>query len=203
MRILVIDSSIRENSKTRMVLNRFLAEMNNNRDIEIDTIYLNNNPYLMPLNDCLLAKRDSDCYNKRFYDDYYCFAKKLKSCDALVIAAPFYDLCFPTILKCFIEQTLVYNLTFVDDEFGVKGIINCKKLIYLSVRGGVINDYNNVDIATPYLNGYKNMLGIKEFYTLSYSCIDYPELEKKLEEDIPLFYKKCLYEYNADNWLKM
>ena len=82
----------------------------------------------------------SSCDIPQFDDEYYDFAKKLKSCDALVIAAPFYDLCFPTILKCFIEQTLVYNLTFVDDEFGVKGIINCKKLIYLSVRGGVIND---------------------------------------------------------------
>lgn len=189
MNILVIDSCIREKSKTRRILNEFINVLNKNNH-NINIIYLNNNKKLMPLNNELLAKRDNDCFNMSFDDEYYDFAKEIKKCDVVVLAAPFYDLCFPAVFKIFIEQTLVYNLTFMDSNDGIMGLTNCKKMIYLAVRGMNVNEFN-IDVATPYLKGYCNMLGIKEFYSLSYNEIEYDELENKLREDIIPFYNKC------------
>lgn len=189
MKILVIDSCIRDNSKTRIVLKSFMDVLKQKYD-DIKTIHLNNNKKLVPLNNELLSKRDNDCYNMTFDDDYYDFAKEIKKCDVVIVAAPFYDLCFPAVFKTFIEQTLVYNLTFIDCENGIKGLTNCKKIIYLAVRGMPINNYN-IDIATPYLKGYSNMLGISELYSLTYNDISYEELEIKLKNDILPFYEKC------------
>lgn len=189
MKILVIDSCIREESKTRMILNKF-TDILKQQFNDINTIYLNNNKKLVPLSDTLLEKRNNDILKMDFKDEYYDFAKAIKDCDVVIVAAPFYDLCFPAVLKTFIEQTLVYNLTFENMENGIKGLTNCKKMIYFAVRGMAINEYN-MDIATPYLKGYCNMLGIKEFYSLAYNEISYEELEVTLSKDIKKFYEKC------------
>lgn len=189
MKILIIDSCIRKNSKTRIMLNKFMDILKQHHN-DINIIYLNNNKKLVPLNDILLEKRNNDCINMDFKDEYYDFAKELKNCDIVIVAAPFYDLCFPAIFKTFIEQTLVYNLTFVDSTNGIKGLTNCKKMIYLAVRGMSTNEFN-LDIATPYLKGYCNMLGIKELYSLTYDGISYEDLEANLDNDINPFYEKC------------
>ncbi len=181
-KVLVVDSCIRKNSKTRMVLNSFLSRLSN--DYLVEKIYLNNNDSLIPLNDEILDKRNKDIINKEFNSTYYDFAKKLKECDIVIIAAPFYDLTFPSVLKIFIEQTLISNLTFVDTENGVKGIINCNKMIYITVRGMECNDYNNIDVGTQYLKGYCNMLNIQKFCSISYSAVSYDVLKEKIESDL-------------------
>ena len=53
MKILVIDSCIRANSKTRIVLNAFLDTIDKNSNT-IEKIVLNNNSKLVSLNDTLV-----------------------------------------------------------------------------------------------------------------------------------------------------
>lgn len=195
MKILVIDSCIRANSKTRMVLNAFLDTIDKNNNT-IEKIVLNNNSKLVSLNDTLLEKRNNDCLNKTFNDSYYDFAKSVKNCDCIIVAAPFYDLTFPSVMKIFIEQTLISNLTFVDTPQGVKGIVNCKKMIYIAVRGMECNDTNNIDIGSQYLRGYCNMLGIPELEKISYSGITFSELEQKIKDNQNK-YKEIFTGYSA------
>lgn len=66
-------------------------------------------------------------------------AREFAEAEAVVIAAPFWDLSFPASLKQYFEQINVLGVTFNYTEEGVPlGLCNAKQLIYVTTAGGVI-----------------------------------------------------------------
>ena len=83
--------------------------------------------------------------------------------DIIVVAAPYWDLSFPAILKAYFEQINVLGLTFEYTEDGFpRGLCKAKKLIYVTTAGGPI-------ISDEFGYGYVKALA-QNFYGISNVC---------------------------------
>ena len=99
---------------------------------------------LAPLDNTALEKRDNAIHNADFSDAMFRYARQFSDADEIVIAAPYWDLSFPSVLKCYIEAICVNGLTFRYNEKGIpEGLCKAKRLIYITTAGGYIpeNDY--------------------------------------------------------------
>ena len=71
-----------------------------------------------------------------YADQMFDFARQFANADAIVIAAPFWDLSFPAVLKTYLEQINVVGITFRYTPEGVPvGLCQAKKLYYVTTAG--------------------------------------------------------------------
>ena len=71
-------------------------------------------------------------------------AKQFAAADVIVIAAPYWDLMFPTVLKAYLENITVCGITFrYSAEGRPESLCRAKKLYYVTTAGGFIgqNDF--------------------------------------------------------------
>ncbi|MGP8304948.1 FMN-dependent NADH-azoreductase [Vibrio sp. YIC-376] len=87
--------------------------------------------------------------------------EEVKAADTLVIAAPMYNFTIPTQLKNWIDLIARAGVTFKYTETGVQGLIEGKKAIVVTTRGGIHKDAPT-DIITPYLRTVLGFVGITE-----------------------------------------
>ncbi|KDN29850.1 FMN-dependent NADH-azoreductase [Vibrio fortis] len=87
--------------------------------------------------------------------------EEIKAADTLVIAAPMYNFTIPTQLKNWIDLIARAGVTFTYTENGVKGLIEGKKAIVVTTRGGVHKDAAT-DSVTPYLRTVLGFVGITD-----------------------------------------
>ena len=90
----------------------------------------------------------------------------------LVIAAPFWDMSFPAVLKIYLERISVTDLTFgYSEEGAMVGLCRASKLLYITTRGG---NYAGtpMETATPVLKALCAMYGIPEFQCLDAEGLD-------------------------------
>ena len=87
--------------------------------------------------------------------------EEIKASDTLVIAAPMYNFTIPTQLKNWIDLIARAGVTFQYTENGVQGLIEGKKAIVVTTRGGIHKD-SNTDIVTPYLRTVLGFIGITD-----------------------------------------
>lgn len=130
-RILFIDACIREESRTR----RLAKEVLNTLEGEIETVSC---AEIKPITEeTLLGQREQEAAagSGTITDP----ARQFANADIIVIAAPFWDLSFPAVLKAYLEQINVVPITFEYTEQGIpKGLCRCRKLIYVTTAGGYI-----------------------------------------------------------------
>jgi FMN-dependent NADH-azoreductase len=94
---------------------------------------------LVPLDCAALTKRERLIAAGDYSDESFRFAKQFRAADGIVIAAPYWDLSFPSVLKCYIETVCVNGLTFRYNEMGVPvGLCAAKRLVYVTTAGGFI-----------------------------------------------------------------
>ncbi|MCR9629325.1 FMN-dependent NADH-azoreductase [Vibrio antiquarius] len=87
--------------------------------------------------------------------------EEVKAADTLVIAAPMYNFTIPTQLKNWIDLIARAGVTFKYTENGVKGLIEGKKAIVITTRGGIHKD-SPTDNVTPYLRTVLGFVGITD-----------------------------------------
>lgn len=104
--VLFIDACARPQSRTRM-LAETACEMMSDSVKRIDLFQQN----LRPLDGETLAKREAFVCSADYTDDMFRFARQFKDADEIVIAAPYWDLSFPAVLKCYLEAICVNGLT--------------------------------------------------------------------------------------------
>lgn len=85
--------------------------------------------------------------------------EEVKAADTLVIAAPMYNFTIPTQLKNWIDLIARAGVTFKYTENGVQGLIEGKKAIVITTRGGIHKD-SPTDNVTPYLRTVLGFVGI-------------------------------------------
>lgn len=139
MKALVIDATIRDNSRTKKLLDYFLSCHKEYDITYLKLIELN----LKPLDYDTLVKRDLAINNNDLDNPLLSLAKKVKESDILIYATPFYDLSFSSLIKLFIENVNVSNYLFHYDLNG-NCITNCiaKESYYITTAGAnVIDDY--------------------------------------------------------------
>ena len=84
---------------------------------------------------------------------------------ANVIAAPFWDLSFPALLKVYIEQVSVDGITFGSTESGLQGLCRASQLVFLTTRGGFYTG-DAMEMGSRYLDALHTFFGIG-----AYTCI--------------------------------
>lgn len=162
------------------------GELSNTRKIALPLIEKLKEKYhidILTINDLPLEIIDRDYINTR--ENGYVpphilkWANLIKECDRLVIAAPFWDMSFPSSLKVFIEHCSLFNVTFAVNEKGCYGLCKCEKVLYITTRGMDIKTSDPLDGATPYIKALSQLWGLGEVEVLSCSNMDYVSLEEK------------------------
>ena len=136
--ILYINACCRENSRTNELAQHLLDSLNGN--VQTVNLYDEN---ISPINADLLSKRDNLLKDGKTSDEMFTFANQFAMADTIVIAAPYWDLMFPSILKVYLENITVCGITFRYSDKGVpQSLCNAKNLYYVTTSGGFIGEYN-------------------------------------------------------------
>ena len=91
----------------------------------------------------LLEKRNQLISSKNFSDPLFRYAAQFAAADEIVIAAPYWDLAFPSILRIYLEHVTVVGVTFQYSPDGIPlGLCKAKRIIYVTTAGGPIADRN-------------------------------------------------------------
>ncbi len=110
-------------------------------------------------------------------------AKDIAAADRIVIAAPFWDMSFPAALKCFFEQTSLFDITFTDNGKTCAGLCKAPKVLYITTRGMDIPTGDPREQATPYLKALGTLWNLGELTTIAAWNMDYStpeEIEAKI-----------------------
>lgn len=100
-------------------------------------------------------------------------AKDIADADRIVIAAPFWDMSFPAVLKCFFEQTSLFDVTFTDTGKTCKGLCKAPKVLYITTRGMDISTGDPREQATPYLKALGALWNFGKLTTIAAQNMDY------------------------------
>ena len=96
---------------------------------------------LSPLDFEGMKKRSEAASKQDFSDPDFRLAKQFAAADVIVIAAPYWDLMFPSVLKVYLENIAVSCITFDYTEEGrPKGLCRAKELHYVTTAGGFIGE---------------------------------------------------------------
>ena len=133
-KILFINACVRPSSRTLDLAKHVLSKLSGN--VEEVKLY---NEKLVPLNLEEMELRDKSAKSKNFTNSVFNHAKQFANAEIIVIAAPYWDLSFPAVLKSYFENITVNGLTFAYGEKGIPyGLCKAKKLIYVTTSGGPI-----------------------------------------------------------------
>ena len=164
--ILFINACPREGSRT-LELARYLLDKTDG-SVEELTIFEEN---LLPLNGKTLALRDKMTANQNFDHPIFKYARQFAKADVIVLAAPFWDLSFPSALKIWLEYVMAKEITFRYTEEGFPcGLCKAKKLFYISTAGGPVLPAH---MGFSYMDGLaKSYFGIPETILFSAENLD-------------------------------
>ena len=105
---------------------------------------------ICPLNAELLSERDNLLKSGKTDDESLALAKQFALADAIVIAAPYWDLMFPSVLKVYLENITVCGVTFYYSDKGMpQSLCKAKSLYYVTTSGGPIFKNFGLFIRTP------------------------------------------------------
>ncbi len=180
MMILFVNACVKENSRTKKIADELLEKLSG----EILEVKLEN--VFFPKTDEEFLKYRDDCIRRGdFSDDYFNFAKNFANADIIVMAAPYYDLSFPALLKQYIEHINVMGITFeYTNEGQPKSLCSAKKLYYVMTAGGTF-------VPDEYGYGYikalaQNFYGIKECEKIQAVGLDI------IGTDVEMVINKCI-----------
>ena len=156
MDILYINACVRNDSRTNELAQYALDKLQGNiEEVNLDF------EKIVPLYKEQLELRDSLIKDKNYNHSMFDYAKQFANADVILIAAPYWDLSFPAILKTYIENINVNGITFSYSEKGYPiSLCKAKKLIYITTAGGpIISD----DFGFGYVKSLaENFYGIKD-----------------------------------------
>ncbi len=178
--LVYIDCCMRQDSRTRRIAEPIMEELS--KKYEIEHIRLEGSAY--PAVDSKILDERASGYVPVEYADT---ARKIAAADRVVIAAPFWDMSFPGILKLFIENMSLFGITFSSNEKECYGLCKCQKLLYITTRGMNIRTGDPLEQATPYLKAISFLWGLGEVITVSAENMDYStpeEIENKISEAV-------------------
>lgn len=174
-KVLFIDAAVRPQgiSRTRKIADRFMRRyVQLNPEDEIQRLVLGELE-LKPHTWQSLQRRDSLLAQGKTDDDCFALARQFAQADKIVICAPFWDLSFPANFKIYIENVSVGGITFGFDGNRMYGLCRCKKLMYITTRGG---DFASADAwmesALPQLKAWGEMFSFGEISCICAEGID-------------------------------
>ena len=164
--ILFINACVRKQSRTFKLAKQLLDTMGGEiKEVKLEKIEF-------PVVDEEFINRREELKNEGQYDaPMFSLAKDFAIADTIVIAAPYYDLSFPAMLKQYFEQINVLGITFTYSDSGVpEGLCKAKSLYYVTTAGGPIV---SEDFGFGYVKALANTFyGIEEVYQIKAEGLD-------------------------------
>lgn len=171
MEVLAIDCTMRPGeSRTEKMLDAFLKKYKKRHPMDTLTRRILRDEILIPLNPERLAERETLIEKEEWDHPMFAHAAEFSKADKIVVAAPFWDLSFPAILRIYFEQVFVRGLTFMYTKDGeAKGLCKAKKLAFITTCGGKLG---SDDLASQYIKSASKMMGISKFIRISADKLD-------------------------------
>lgn len=181
MKIFVIDACMRgEASRTRKLYEKLLQVQAQEEDVEILKLA---DEALRPMTGEETEMRAKLVKNGELNHEMFAYAHTFKEADIIIVAAPYWDLSFPSALKVYLEHICVTGLTFGYEGPACVGYCKAKKIIYLSTCGGFLS---STHLGAEYVKALGEMLGISNFqeFAVEGLDIDPAQTEQLLQEGI-------------------
>lgn len=116
--ILYVDACVnRSTSRTERLAQALLARLKAQGDANVTTLVLEDAP-IAPLSGDDVNRRFELARAGAFDDELFSMAKQMSQADTMVIAAPYWDLSFPSKLKVYLEHLCAQGVTFRYSEQG-------------------------------------------------------------------------------------
>lgn len=158
-RILLIDCCVRgEQSRTLTLTRRWLAKREPEAQVEHLKLY---DLELTPLPpEEVETRRDTQ------------LAEQFAEADEIVVAAPYWDLSFPSILKVYLERVCVTGITFHYVENREEGLCRADRAVYISTAGGYVGERH---LGEEYVKTvFQRLFGIGAFTAIRCEGLDLP-----------------------------
>lgn len=137
-KILFVNACVRPNSRTCELAKHLLSYMPG----EVCQLKLADEK-IQPLDLCALEERTKNLQEGRLEHPDFRYARQFAEADSIVIAAPYWDLLFPAMLRNYFEATTVTGITFEYTPMGVPaGLCRAKRLYYVTTAGGPVDENN-------------------------------------------------------------
>lgn len=137
-KVLFVNACVRTCSRTRRLAQAVLDTLGG--DVTEIELALEN---ILPLDGPALEQRSAFVDAGNYTDPMFRYAKDFASADTIVIAAPYWDLSFPAMLKCYLEAVTVLGVTFRYSPEGVPiSLCRAGNLIYVTTSGGPMQEMN-------------------------------------------------------------
>lgn len=186
-KILFVNACIRPESRTYELAKHVLSHIPGN--VKEVSLFSENVPGLT----CDFLEHRHDCsHNKDFDEPYFDYAKDFASADVIVIAAPFWDLLFPAVLRNYLEAVTVSEIAFHYTPEGIpESLCKAKKLIYVTTSGGYIGEYNfGFSYVKALANAFYGISDVKLFSAEGLDIIgnDIDEIMKSAKAEITAYF---------------
>ena len=130
--LLFINACVRKESRTKDLADFLLLKINE----PYEELYLNSIDFPI-VDEDFLNRRDRLIADRDFGDPMFVLARQFAEADEIIIAAPFWDMSFPAVLKQYFEQINVLGITFAYTPEGMPyGLCRAKCLTYITTVGG-------------------------------------------------------------------
>lgn len=177
-KMVIIDSCMREESRTRRILEAAREVLSTRYDIETIDV---NAVGLLPVTPDILMERTAGIVP----EETVALARKIAEADRLVVAAPFWDMSFPSVLKAFFENMSLFGVTFTDNGSTCTGLCKCKKVMYITTRGMNIETGSLQEQGSSYLRALSTLWSLGDVITVAAHNLDYlssEEVEERIAE---------------------
>lgn len=133
-KILFVNACVRPGSRTRELAKLAISRMSG----VVETIDLES-AGIAPLTGAALQEQSAALDRGDSASPLLQYARQFAAADSIVIAAPYWDLSFPALLKTYIESINVVGLTFQYNASGIpESLCRAKALYYITTAGGPI-----------------------------------------------------------------
>ena len=154
--ILYVNACVRKESRTKTLAEKLLSKLDKPfEEVRLEEIAFSvSNEEYLKLRDRLLSGGD-------FQNALFALARQFSEAETVVIAAPYWDLSFPAMLKQYLERICVVGVTFKYSQDGVPiSLCRAKRLFYVTTAGG---DFVPDDYGFGYVKALaQNFFGIQD-----------------------------------------
>lgn len=167
---LIVDCCLRgEASRTRRLMEAFIEALPG--DFEVETLVLEEEG-LNPLTGAHFRQRDRLLQARAFDHPRFRYARQFAEADVVCVAAPFWDLSFPALLKIYIEQVSVDGITFGAQDNRLVGLCRGADLVFLTTRGGIYAQNAPLEMGSRYMDALHTFFGFDRYTCVAAEGLD-------------------------------
>ena len=104
---------------------------------------------LIPYDGAMVERREALIQAGRTQEPMFDLARQFAQADQILVAAPYWDLSFPSALKVYIEHIFARTITFMYDDSGPVGLCRARRMGLLTTAGSPIPKASKMVIGMP------------------------------------------------------